>query len=160
MDNVSGFSRSFDDMVHMMTAAFGNARRGGPSSGTDDRDQVASELRDLVSFMTQVQLVSLNSSVRFMIRWLEASTEICPQLIQTLSAATGDPDQRAKAIAVMADHLRAYVRRMGEVPLQEAQRLQSELEAVIQRCTPSQPPTDTAASGDMDAYQRRWKTKE
>jgi hypothetical protein len=64
---------------------------------------------------------------------------------------SSDPKTRAAQIGEATDHVRAYLREMTELPLEESKRLQTELEHIVGPATPAAP----AATGVQSPPPRR-----
>jgi hypothetical protein len=122
-------------------------RRAG-SAATDA--SMAQDSLDIASFLGQTWMVALSSGFRYWRRLVEMCGEHHAGLLQTLMSNGLSEDERRATI----DQLRAYVRDLGDVSLQEARVLQSEMERLSH---------GLAAAVDSDAehaqHRRHWRAK-
>jgi hypothetical protein len=147
---------TFEELLRTMASTLrGDATdERAPSSGSADQGQASSsKYRALLDLLTEVHLAYMRSGFRYMSRWSETCGRYYPKIIQALSTAAGDPDRRSNALGAVMDDLKAYMREMGQLPLDESQRLQAELASMLQKFRP--------AGGEASApYRRRRKAKE
>jgi hypothetical protein len=109
---------------------------------------------DVASLAAQACLVASVGGLRY---WRKLAQTYCAHqaaILQSLSASVNDPGRSAEEQRVLTDEIRAYLREIGDVSVQEARAFQSELEKLA---------ADVAtAAGNSDAspdYHRRWKAK-
>ena len=112
--------------------------------------------------MTQLYLVAAAGGLRYWRKLLQTHSAHQGAILRSLAAAEGDAKAAAEGDArpfhehdrVLADEIRAYLREIGEVSVQEARAFQVALEKV----------GEEMASGEETAenspeYRRRWKAK-
>jgi len=117
------------------------------SAGTDT--SMEQEGVEIASFLGQTWMVAASSGLRYLARLAQLYGERQAGLWPALMSGGLSRDERR----VMIDELRAYVRDLGDVSLQEARLLQSELERLSH---------ELAAGVGADAAQarhRRWRAK-
>ena len=141
---LAGFAASLSNPV-ARRAEFGF---GAPSSDIPQE-------RDLSSLMMQTWLTGATSTLRY---WRDL-TDVCaryqPALIRSAAPrATPQPLTPESEDRVLADELRACLREIGDVAVQEARRLQTELERIGEAVARGLEP------GAPEFYQRRWKAKD
>jgi len=153
---VEDMFRTFDELLRTMAATLRGRPMAdrAPSSGSVDQEQAGSpEYRAMVDLLTQVHLAYMRSGLRYMNRWIESCSTYYPKIVHALSNAAAKPDRRSDAIGAVMDDLKAYMREMAQLPLDESRRLQAELEEMLQ--------TFRAAGGDAGGpYRRRRRAKE
>jgi hypothetical protein len=122
-------------------------RRAG-SAATDA--SMAQDCADIASFLGQTWMVAASSGLRYWSRLAEMYGEHQAGLLQALMSNGLSEDERR----AMIDELRAYVRDLGEVSLQEARVLQSELERLSHGLA-----TAAALGSERAPHRRRWRAK-
>ena len=118
------------------------------SAATDT--SMAQEGVDIAGFVGQTWMVAASSGLRYLARLAQMYGERQAGLWRALMSGGLSLDERR----VMIDELRAYVRDLGEVSLQEARLLQSELERLSHGLTAGVGPDAAGAE-----YRRRWRAK-
>ena len=111
---------------------------------------MAQDAVDVAGFLGQTWMVAASSGFRYWRRLAEMYGEHQASLLQALMGAGLSENERR----AMIDELRAYVRELGDLSLQEARVLQSELEHLS---------LGLAAAVDAGAenaeHRRRWRAK-
>jgi hypothetical protein len=105
---------------------------------------------DIAGFLGQTWMVATTSGLRYWGRLAQMYGEHQAGVLRALMSGGLSEDERR----VMIDELRAYVRDLGDVSLQEARALQSELERLSQGLAVS---VDSGAA--HAGHRRRWRAK-
>jgi ElaB/YqjD/DUF883 family membrane-anchored ribosome-binding protein len=115
------------DIYRMMAAAVDSFTRyawgspqKAPSEPSDNRER-----------MWRLYAAFVNSGYRYLARWAEISSRRCPQLASALPSLTAGLDVSDRELAELIDNFRAYLREMAELPAEESQRLEAEIDAVM-----------------------------
>jgi hypothetical protein len=95
-----------------------------PTGGAATDISMAQDGVDIAGFLGQTWTVAASSGLRYLARRAQMSGEHQAGLLQALMSGGLSEDERR----AMIDELRGYVRDLGDVSLQEARLLQSELE--------------------------------
>jgi hypothetical protein len=111
---------------------------------------MAQDGMDLVGFLGQTWMVAASSGLRYLARLTRMYGEHQAGLLQALMSGGLSEDQHR----AMIDELRAYMRDLGDVSLQEARLLQSELERLSLGLAAAVGP-ETART----PHRRRWRAK-
>jgi hypothetical protein len=118
------------DLARLMAAwsqafsAFATGTSAG-SSSTSPADEAA--MRDR---MLELHLAVVNSGYRYLGRWAEISAKRYPEVARAL-ASTGSEAEAGRTLGATLDSIRAFMREMAELPLDESKRLQTEIEAIL-----------------------------
>ena len=108
---------------------------------------------DVASLAAQACLVASVGGLRYWSKLAQTYGAHQAAIVQSLAASMnnsgGSEDQR-----VLTDELRAYLREVGDVSVQEARAFQSELEKLAAEVA-----TAAASSDTSPDYRRRWKAK-
>ena len=147
-----------DEMLRTAAAFHSSAVQPSGSENSEGPGKTA----EMVSFMTQLYLVAAAGGLRYWRKLLQTHSAHQAAILRSLAAAEGDAKAAAEGDArpfhehdrVLADEIRAYLREIGEVSVQEARAFQVALEKV----------GEEMASGEETAenspeYRRRWKAK-
>jgi hypothetical protein len=111
--------------------------------------------RDLSSWMMQTWLICATSTLRYWRDLTDVYARYQPVLIRSAAPrATPQPLTPGSEDRVLADEVRACLREIGDVAMQEARRLQTELERIGEAVARGIEP------GMSEFYQRRWKAKD
>jgi hypothetical protein len=144
-----------DEILRMMTST-GKAWVSGDTATTGrpmDLGQTLSDYRNLMDFLAQANLVLMTSSFRYWRRLTEIYASYYPAIsrswLETIADRSGSGEERR----LLIDNLRACFREMANLPCQESQLLQAELEQ-IERAIWSITEDQKAAP-----YWRRWRVK-
>lgn len=79
----------------------------------------------------QLYLAFVNSGYRYLARWAEISARRYPEFAETMAAMNAQPKENAHRMRALLDSVRAYMREMAELPLEESERLQAEIEKIL-----------------------------
>jgi hypothetical protein len=118
------------------------------SAATDA--SMAEDSSDIASFLGQTWMVAASSGFRYWRRLAEMYGEHQAGLLQALTSGGLSEDERR----AMIDELRAYVRDLGDVSLQEARVLQSELERLSHGLA-----AGSGLGSEHAPHRRRWRAK-
>jgi len=122
-------------------------------SGSENLQQPG-KAAEMASFMAQLYLVAAGGGLRYWRKLLQTHSAHQAAILRSLAAAEGDAKPSDKHDGVLADEIRAYLREIGEVSLQEARAFQVELEKLG---------AEMASGGETaensPEYRRRWKAK-
>jgi hypothetical protein len=111
--------------------------------------------RDLSSLMAQTWLICATSTLRYWRDLADVYARYQQALMRSAAPpATPQPLTPDSEDRVLADELRACLREIGDVAVQEARRLQTELERIGETVARGFEP------GVSELYQRRWKAKD
>ncbi len=145
----ASFAASLNDLV-VRRAEFGSAAVGPPGSHDHPRDG------DLSSLMMQTWMICATSMLRYWQDLTDVYARHQPALIQVVARrATPRPSTPEAEDRLLADKLRACLREIGDVAVQEARRLETELERVSEAVA-----REFDQPGASEFYQRRWKAKD
>jgi hypothetical protein len=138
-----------DEMLRA-AAAFRSSAVQLSGSENQEPDKAA----EMASFMAQLYLVIAAGGLRYWRKLLHTHSAHQAALLRSLAAAQGDAKSSNKHDGVLADEIRAYLREIGDVSLQEARAFQVELEKLG---------AEMASGGEIaensPEYRRRWKAK-
>lgn len=105
---------------------------------------------DLAGFLGQTWMVAASSGLRYWARLAQTYGEHQAGLLRALMSTGRSEDERR----AMIDELRAYMRDLGDVSLQEARVLQSELERLSHGLAAAVGP-----EAARNPHRRRWRAK-
>ncbi len=111
---------------------------------------IAPDSVDIATFLGQTWMVAASSGFRYWRRLAEMYGEHQADLLQALMSSGVSEDERRATI----DELRAYVRDLGDVSLQEARVLQSELERLSHGLAAA-----VGSGAEHAQHRRRWRAK-
>jgi hypothetical protein len=111
---------------------------------------MAQDCVDIASFLGQTWMVAASSGLRYWWRLAGMYGEHQAGLLQALMSSGLSEDERR----AMIDELRAYVRGLGDVSLQEARVLQSELERLSHGLA-----AGSGLGSEHGPHRRRWRAK-
>jgi hypothetical protein len=119
---------------------------GGPTNGGHWSDVAALAIR--------AEVAATVSGLRYWSKLAQIYGTHQVNIARSLSASVSDPTRADKERLVLIDEVRAYLREVGDLSVQEARALQSELEKLAAEAA-------AAASGaeGTSEYKRRWKMK-
>lgn len=101
-----------------------------PSQTQSPGEDISTHYQELIELMTQVSLACVTSGFRYWQRVAELYGSYALTVSHDLSDMRAASESREAAWVSLRDHLRAYVRTMGDLARQESQLLQRELEAI------------------------------
>jgi len=108
---------------------------------------------DVASLAAQACLIASVGGLRYWSKLAQTYGAHQAAIVQSLAASMNNSG-RSEDQRVLTDELRAYLREVGDVSVQEARAFQSELEKLAAEVA--------TAAGNSDAspdYRRRWKAK-
>ena len=111
---------------------------------------MAQEAAEIAGFLGQTWMVAASSGLRYWRRLAEMYGEHQAGILQALASGRLSEDERR----AMIDELRAYVREVGDVSLQEARLLQRELERLSFGLAAA-----VDAGSSQGEHRRRWRAK-
>jgi uncharacterized heparinase superfamily protein len=82
----------------------------------------------------------MNSGYRYLARWAEISARRYPEFAQTLSTMSSETDAARQQTAALLDSIRGYLREMAELPMAESERLQADIERIMDAAKASSAP--------------------
>jgi hypothetical protein len=109
---------------------------------------------DVASLAAQACLIASVGGLRYWRKLAQTYGAHQAAILQSLSGSVNAPGGSEEEKRVLTDELRAYLREIGDVSVQEARAFQSELEKLAAEVA--------TAAGSSDAspdYRRRWKAK-
>jgi hypothetical protein len=109
---------------------------------------------DVASLAAQACLIAGMGGLRYWRKLAQTYGAHQAAILQSLSTSVNAPGPSEEERRVLTDELRAYLREIGDVSVQEARAFQSELEKLAAEVA--------TAAGNSDAspdYRRRWKAK-
>jgi hypothetical protein len=116
----------------------------------------ASKRTEMVSLIAQSYFIAANSGLRYLTGVAQIFGTHQSSILSSLLGAGANKQPSEEERREMAESIRAYLRELGDLALQEARLLQAELgefgEAVA--CA-----TQEDQDGPTPAHQRRWKAK-
>ena len=110
---------------------------------------------DAARRMQQLYMAFTNSGYRYLARWAEISVKRYPEFTKLSSGMTASRVVTDAELAALVDSLRAYLREMADIPVDEAKRLQSEIETIMA----AKPPDAASASATQAPPKRRARAK-
>ena len=81
--------------------------------------------------MQQLYMAFTNSGYRYLARWAEISVKRYPEFTKLSSGMTASRAITDAELAALVDSLRAYLREMADIPVDESKRLQAEIETIM-----------------------------
>jgi hypothetical protein len=120
-----------------------------PSHTQSPGEDASEQYEELMELLVQTSLACLTSGCRYWQRVAELYGSYAVTVNQHLSHMRAAPGSREATWGSLREHLRAYVRTIGELTRQESRLLQSELEAIEQQIWPA------AESGHTPPHWRR-----
>jgi choline dehydrogenase len=94
--------------------------RGSPTGAADEKQR-----------MLELYLAVVNGGYRYLGRWAEISAKRYPEFVRMLASMNADPAAQAGGAGANMDSVRAFLREMIELPIEEAKRLQAEIGAIM-----------------------------
>jgi hypothetical protein len=116
--------------------------------------QDAGKSTEIASLVAQAYVVAALGGLRYWRKLGQTYGAHQAGILRSLSASATNPNRSEEERRALIDELRAYLREVGDVSLQEARLFQSELEKLAAEAA-------TAAGNPEDSpeYRRRWKAK-
>ena len=87
--------------------------------------------QDTAKRMQQLYMAFCNSGYRYLARWAEISVRRYPEFTRLSTGMTASRAITDAELAALVDSLRAYLREMADLPIEESKRLQAEIEAIM-----------------------------
>jgi hypothetical protein len=144
------------DIYRMMAAAVDSLSRYAWSSP----HKAQSEPSDNRERMWRLYIAFVNSGYRYLARWAEISSRRCPQLARALPSLNAGLEVSDRELAELIDNFRAYLREMAELPREESQRLEAEIDSVMHHAKGNaSPEKEGAAKKKRPAGRRRVRVK-
>jgi hypothetical protein len=109
---------------------------------------------DVASFAAQACLIASMGGLRYWRKLAQTYGAHQAAILQSLSTNVNAPGRSEVEQRVLTDELRAYLREIGDVSVQEARAFQSELEKLAAEVA-----TAASSSDASPDYRRRWKAK-
>jgi hypothetical protein len=97
---------------------------------------------DAAKRMSQLYMAFMNSGYRYLARWAEISVKRYPEFAMLSAGMNANRTITEDEMAALVDSLRAYLREMADLPLEESKRLQAEIDAIM-----TSKASDTANAG-------------
>ena len=118
------------------------------------QSEETSKATDMASLVAQGYVVAALGGLRYWRKLAQTYGAHQAGILRSLSATLTDPNRSEEERRALTDELRAYLREVGDVSLQEARSFQSELDKLAAEVA-------TAAGNPEDSpeYRRRWKAK-
>jgi hypothetical protein len=138
------------DPTRLMAAwsqAFGRFAMGTAADTLSPKDAADAQQR-----MLELHLAVVNSGYRYLGRWADIAARRYPEIARALASANTDP-AAGNSFGAALDSIRAFMREMAELPLEESKRLQTEIETILGIGTP-------AREGPKPRPRRRARAKE
>jgi hypothetical protein len=120
-----------------------------PSQTQSSSEDVSARYRELTELTVQASLTCIASGFRYWQRVAELYGSYALTVSGDLSDMSAASGSREEAWGSLRDHLRAYIRAVGDLTKQESRLLQVELEAIEQKIWPA------AESEDLPPHWRR-----
>ena len=108
---------------------------------------------DLASLVAQTYLVAMVSGLRYWRRVAETYRTHEPAIVRSLMARAAVPSTSEGERRALIDEIRAYLREVGDVSVQEARIVQTDLDKLAAEVA------KVASNCDESTHRRRWKTK-
>ena len=143
--DLANAAAAFTPFAEFFSRATSAGDRGVPG-GT----AIGQEMTDMAGFLAQTWMVAAASGFRYWRRMAETYGQHQSGLMQAMATGGLSEDERR----TMIDELRAYVRELGDLSLQEARLLQHELERLSFGLAASA----DAPVGDRE-HRRHWRVK-
>ena len=149
-----GFSTAMADFV----AAGPGQTAGLYSAPTSPAPGDSADGTDVFSPIAQALMVGVTSALRYWRGLAGVYARHQGILMRAAALRTTARSQESQAeYRLMVDELRAFFREVGDVAMQEARRLESELEKIGETLAQG---TDQDQPRPSENYRRRWKTKD
>jgi ElaB/YqjD/DUF883 family membrane-anchored ribosome-binding protein len=139
------------DIYRMMATAVDSFTRYAWSNP----QKAPSEPSDNRQRMWRLYVAFVNSGYRYLARWAEISSRRWPQLASALPTLNGGLEVSDRELAELIDNFRAYLREMAELPAEESQRLEAEIDAVMRHAEGNAAPKKRAAAQKKRPAARR-----
>lgn len=110
---------------------------------------------DAAKRMQQLYMAFTNSGYRYLARWAEISVKRYPEFTRLSSGMSAKRAISDAELGALVDSLRAYLREMADIPVDESKRLQAEIEAIMD----AKAPGAKGASEAQAPPKRRARTK-
>jgi hypothetical protein len=108
-----------------------------PSQAQSPGEDISTLYQELVELMVQASLACITSGFRYWQRVAELYGSYALTVSHDLSDMHAASGNRAEVRGSLREHLRAYVRTLGDLTRQESRLLQLELEAIERRIWPA-----------------------
>jgi hypothetical protein len=141
---------SYLDEMLGTAAAFRSTIQPGSSENSRGPGKAA----EMAPFMSQFYLVAAAGGLRYWRKLLQTHSAHQAAILRSSAAAERDAKPSDKHDRVLADEIRAFLREIGEVSLQEARAFQVELEKLSAEMASGE-----EAAENSPEYRRRWKAK-
>ena len=110
---------------------------------------------DAARRMQQLYMAFTNSGYRYLARWAEISVKRYPEFTKLSSGMAASRVVTDAELGALVDSLRASLREMADIPVDEAKRLQAEIETIMA----ARPPDAASASAGQTPPKRRARAK-
>lgn len=147
----------FLDPIQRATSAFRDLAEAGIGAFASEgmlRKGDAGKAADMASLLAQAYLVATASGMRYWRRVAETYGAHQSAVLRSLLARVADRHTSDGERRALIDEIRAYLREVGDVSLQEARIFQSELDKLGAEVA-----TAAGNGGESSAHRRRWKAK-
>lgn len=81
--------------------------------------------------LARLYMAYVNSGYRYLARWADIAVKRYPDFAQTFASVSKNPNARKAELNALLDQTRRYMREMAELPVEEAKRLQEEIEEIM-----------------------------
>jgi hypothetical protein len=153
-----GASVSFEPGIEQMlraVSAFRDLTGANVGVGTGSgQPQDAGKPTEIASLVAQAYVIAAMGGLRYWRKLAQTYGAHQAGILRSLSASATNPNRSEEERRALIDELRAYLREVGDVSLQEARSFQSELEKLAAEVA-----TAAANPEDSPEYRRRWKAK-
>lgn len=141
------------DMSRLMAAWSQAFNRFAMGTSADTFSTSPADAADMQRRILELHLAVVTSGYRYLGRWAEISARRYPEFARALAATNTDAGVQRGAVGETLDSIRAFMREMAELPLEESKRLQTEIEGILGIGKP-------ASEGPKSRRRRRARAKE
>jgi len=145
LDPMQRADSTFHDVPEAGVGAF--AKEDMPQGGATGK------AADMAPLLAQTYLIAMVSGLRYWRRVAETYRTHESAIVRSLMARAAAPSTSDGERRALIDEIRAYLREVGDVSLQEARIVQTNLDKLAAEVA------RVASNGDESAHRRRWKTK-
>jgi hypothetical protein len=145
LDPMQRTDSTFQDVAEAGVGA--SAKEDMPQGGATDK------AADMASVVAQAYLIAMVSGLRYWRRVAETYRTHESAIVRSLMARAAVPSRSDAERRALIDEIRAYLREVGDISVQEARIVQTDLDKLAAEVA------KVASNCDESTHRRRWKTK-
>ena len=145
----------FLDPMQRADSTFHDVAEAGVGAANEDMPQGrgTGKAADMASLVAQSYLIAMVSGLRYWRRVAETFRTHESAIVQSLMARAAVPRTSDQERRALIDEIRAYLREVGDISVQEARIVQTDLDKLAAEVA------KVASNCDESTHRRRWKTK-